>query len=80
MAFGLASIFLAYVASALSGITGNIVLGIFIAALFHLFNILLSLLSPTIQSIRLQYVEFLGSFLFQAAEDTPLLKGGNNVV
>lgn len=62
MAFGLASIFLAYVANALGGITGNIVLGVFIAAIFHLFNILISLLSPTIQSIRLQYVEFFGKF------------------
>ncbi|MEK6678505.1 MAG: V-type ATPase 116kDa subunit family protein [Nitrospirota bacterium] len=76
MAFGLASIFLAYVASALSGITGNIVLGIFIAALFHLFNILLSLLSPTIQSIRLQYVEFFGKFFVPGGRRyTPFKRG-----
>jgi V/A-type H+-transporting ATPase subunit I len=76
MAFGLASIFLAYVASALSGITGNIILGIFIAALFHLFNILLSLLSPTIQSIRLQYVEFFGKFFVPGGRRyTPFRRG-----
>lgn len=76
MAFGLASIFLAYVASELSGITGNIILGILIAAIFHLFNILISLLSPTIQSIRLQYVEFFGKFFVPGGRRyTPFRRG-----
>ena len=76
MAFGLASIFLAYVANVLAGITGNIILGILIAAVFHLFNILISLLSPTIQSIRLQYVEFFGKFFVPGGRRyTPFKRG-----
>ncbi len=76
MAFGLASIFLAYVANVLAGITGNIILGILIAAVFHLFNILISLLSPTIQSIRLQYVEFFGKFFIPGGRRyTPFKRG-----
>ncbi|MBI5042358.1 MAG: hypothetical protein HZC10_00675 [Nitrospirae bacterium] len=76
MAFGLASIFLAYAANELGGMMGNIVLGIFIAAIFHLFNILITLLSPTIQSIRLQYVEFFGKFFVPGGRKyTPFRRG-----
>ncbi len=62
MAIGLSSVFLASVANKLGGMTGNILLGIFIGGLLHLFNILLGLFSPTIHSLRLHYVEFFGKF------------------
>ncbi len=62
MAIGLSSVFLASVANKLGGMTGNILLGIFIGGILHLFNILLGLFSPTIHSLRLHYVEFFGKF------------------
>lgn len=63
MAIGLASVMLAHVANMLSGKMGNIFLGILIAALLHLLNLLLGVFSPAIHSIRLNYVEFFSKFL-----------------
>ncbi|MEC9491329.1 V-type ATP synthase subunit I [Flexistipes sp.] len=63
MAIGLASVMLAHVANMLSGKAGNIFLGIFIAVLLHLLNLLLGVFSPTIHSLRLNYVEFFSKFL-----------------
>lgn len=61
-AIGLASVFLAKVANDLGGIAGNIIVGFVIAALFHALNIALGAFSPTIQSLRLHYVEFFPKF------------------
>jgi V/A-type H+-transporting ATPase subunit I len=61
-AVGLASVYLAQVANELAGITGNLLLGLIIASLFHALNMALGLFSPTIQSLRLHYVEFFGKF------------------
>ncbi len=61
-AIGLSSVYLALVANKLAGIFGNIIIGIIVAALFHALNIALGVLSPTIQSLRLHYVEFFGKF------------------
>ncbi len=61
-AIGLSSIYLAQVANELAGIAGNLLVGIIIAGLFHALNILLGAFSPTIQSLRLHYVEFFGKF------------------
>jgi len=63
MALGLASVMLAHVANMLSGKVGNMYLGIFIAVLLHLLNLLLGVFSPTIHSLRLNYVEFFSKFL-----------------
>lgn len=62
MAIGLSSVILAYIANKLGGAMGNIVLGIFVAAIFHLLSLVLGIFSPTIHSIRLHYVEFFGKF------------------
>jgi V/A-type H+-transporting ATPase subunit I len=62
MAVGTASVVMAMVANKIGGITGSLALGILVAALIHTLNIALSLLSPTIQAMRLQYVEFLSKF------------------
>lgn len=62
MAVGTASVVMAIVANKIGGATGNLALGIFAGALLHLLNIALSLLSPVIQSMRLQYVEFFSKF------------------
>jgi V/A-type H+-transporting ATPase subunit I len=61
-AIGLASVYLAMVANALAGFVGNILVGLIIAMLFHALNIALGAFSPTIQSLRLHYVEFFSKF------------------
>ena len=61
-AIGLASVYLAMVANALAGFMGNILVGLIIAVLFHALNIALGAFSPTIQSLRLHYVEFFSKF------------------
>jgi V/A-type H+-transporting ATPase subunit I len=61
-AIGLSSVYLAMVANKLAGLTGNILLGLIIASLFHALNLVLGTFSPTIQSLRLHYVEFFSKF------------------
>ncbi len=61
-AIGLSSVYLALVATELGGIAGSIILGGIVALLLHTLNFALSMLSPTIQSLRLQYVEFFRQF------------------
>lgn len=62
MAVGTASVVMALVANKIAGLTGSLVVGIIAAVLIHTLNVFLSILSPTIQSMRLQYVEFLSKF------------------
>jgi V/A-type H+-transporting ATPase subunit I len=50
------------VANKLAGIFGNLVVGAIVAGLFHALNLALGILSPTIQSLRLHYVEFFSKF------------------
>jgi V/A-type H+/Na+-transporting ATPase subunit I len=61
-ALGLASVFLAEVANELGGTIPSLLLGLLIAVLIHSLNIAMGILSPTIQSLRLQYVEFFRRF------------------
>ena len=63
MAIGLTSVLLAYVANQLAGAMGNVVLGVTVAALLHILNIILGVFSPTIHSLRLHYVEFFSKFV-----------------
>lgn len=60
-AIGLASVYLARVANDL-GFTGPLWLGLIVASLFHALNLVLGVFSPTIQALRLHYVEFFGKF------------------
>ena len=62
-AIGLTSVLLAFVANRLAGLTGDIVIGILVAGLLHLLNIILGVFSPTIHSLRLHYVEFFSKFV-----------------
>ncbi|HAM51477.1 MAG TPA: ATPase, partial [Nitrospiraceae bacterium] len=62
-AIGLTSVLLAFVANRLAGSMGNIVVGVFVAGLLHLMNIVLGMFSPTIHSMRLHYVEFFSKFI-----------------
>jgi len=66
-ALGLASVFLAEVANELGGTIPSLLLGLLIAILIHALNIAMGILSPTIQSLRLQYVEFFRRF-FQGGQ------------
>ncbi|MFH1858588.1 MAG: V-type ATPase 116kDa subunit family protein [Candidatus Omnitrophota bacterium] len=61
MAIGLASVGLAKVANDLGGLTGGF-LGILIAFSLHAVNMALGIFAPTIQSLRLNYVEFFTKF------------------
>lgn len=63
MAIGLTSVLLAFVANNLAGLTGDVLLGVLVAALLHLLNIVLGVFSPTIHSLRLHYVEFFSKFM-----------------
>jgi V/A-type H+-transporting ATPase subunit I len=60
-AIGLASVYLARVANEL-GAAGPLWIGLIVAALFHALNLVLGVFSPTIQALRLHYVEFFGKF------------------
>jgi V/A-type H+-transporting ATPase subunit I len=61
-ALGLASVFLALVANDMAGMVGSVIVGVVIAVLIHSLNLVMGMLSPTIQSLRLQYVEFFIKF------------------
>ncbi len=62
MAVGMASVVMALVANRIGGLSHNIVVGIIMAGAIHTLNLALSVLSPSIQSMRLQYVEFFSKF------------------
>lgn len=61
-ALGLASVFLAKVANDLQANIGSVIAGVVIALVIHALNLAMGMLSPTIQSLRLQYVEFFRKF------------------
>ncbi|MDI6801938.1 MAG: V-type ATPase 116kDa subunit family protein [Thermodesulfovibrionales bacterium] len=63
MAIGLTSVLLAFVANSFTGMAGNIVVGVVVAGLLHLINIILGVFSPTIHVLRLHYVEFFSKFI-----------------
>ena len=63
MAIGLASVLLARVANSFAGMTGNIVVGVLLAVLFHAVNLVLGVFSPAIHALRLHYVEFYSKFV-----------------
>ncbi len=62
MAVGMASVVMALVANRIGAQSENIVIGIIVAVMIHAMNLALSVLSPSIQSMRLQYVEFFSKF------------------
>jgi V/A-type H+/Na+-transporting ATPase subunit I len=68
-AIGLSSVYLAMVANKMAGIFGNVVVGVIVALLLHSLNFALGILSPTIQSLRLHYVEFFRQFYQSGGEE-----------
>ncbi len=77
-AIGLASVYLARVANEL-GATGPLWLGVIVASLFHGLNLALGTFSPTIQSLRLHYVEFFGKFYEPGGEPYAPFGGSSGV-
>lgn len=76
-AIGLASVYLARIANEL-GAAAPLWLGIVLAALFHALNLVLGVFSPTVQALRLHYVEFFGRF-FEGGGQSFLPFGGHDV-
>jgi V/A-type H+-transporting ATPase subunit I len=69
MAIGLTSVLLAYTANRLAGLTGDVVVGVAAAALLHIINLILSVFSPAVHSLRLHYVEFFSKFIETGGEE-----------
>ena len=63
MAIGLTSVLLANVANQLSGLTGDIVLGLIVGGIIHLLGIVIGVCSSSIHALRLHYVEFFDKFI-----------------
>ena len=63
MAIGLTSVLLANVANQLSGLTGDIVLGLLVGGIIHLLGITIGVFSSSIHALRLHYVEFFDKFI-----------------
>ena len=62
MAIGMASVILALVANELGGKMDVALVGILIAAMLHIMNIMLAMFSPFLHSLRLHLVEFNSKF------------------
>ena len=63
MAIGLTSVLLANVANQLSGLTGDIILGLIVGGIIHLIGLIIGVFSSSIHSLRLHYVEFFDKFI-----------------
>ena len=63
MAIGLTSVLLANVANQLSGLTGDIVLGLLVGGLIHIIGLVIGVFSSSIHALRLHYVEFFDKFI-----------------
>ena len=79
MAIGLTSVLLANVANQLSGLTGDIILGLLVGGIIHLISIVIGVFSSTIHSLRLHYVEFFDKFIdLGGRRYDPFSKKNNN--
>jgi V/A-type H+-transporting ATPase subunit I len=80
MAIGMASVVLSLLANLLGGLIGNFVLAALIVVLVHALNLVLGIIDPTIQALRLHYVEFFSKFyLGGGVPFTPFKKLGGVV-
>ena len=80
MAIGMASVVLALLATILSRLFENAVLAIITVILVHTLNLVLGTIDPTIQGLRLQYVEFFSKFLLTGGKRfSPFKKLGGEI-
>lgn len=75
-AIGLSSLYLALVANQMAGLVGNLLIGSILALLLHVLNFALGIMSPTIQSLRLHYVEFFRQFYVGGGQEYRPFKMG----
>ncbi len=77
MAIGMASVVLALLANMFAGMIGNVVLAVLVVVLVHALNLTLGIVDPTIQALRLHYVEFFSKFYIGGGKKfSPLNKLG----
>ena len=62
MAVGMASAVLALLANQFGSMINNLVLAVIVVVLIHALNLVLGIVDPTIQGLRLHYVEFFSKF------------------
>ncbi|MBW2058835.1 MAG: hypothetical protein JRJ26_15205 [Deltaproteobacteria bacterium] len=80
MAIGISSAIIAMVANFFGGALGNFVVAAIIVLLLHALNLVLGLYSPTIQGLRLHYVEFFKQFFrYGGRKYTPFSRAGEVV-
>lgn len=63
MAIGLSSALLANAANQMAGLSGDLILGALIAIMLHAVAIILGVFAPSIQALRLHFVEFFSKFI-----------------
>ena len=81
MAIGLASAILAMIANIFYSKIPLLIGGIIVALLFHVLNTVLGIFDPTIQGVRLQFVEFFSKFYVTGTKAfKPLRIGGKDYV
>jgi len=81
MAIGLASAILAMIANIFYSKIPLLIGGLVVALLFHTLNTVLGIFDPTIQGLRLQFVEFFSKFYITGTKAfKPLRIGGKDYV
>ncbi len=79
MAIGLSSAILGMIANMFGGLIPNLIFGFTVALLFHSLNMILGIFDPTIQGLRLQFVEFFSKFYISGGKKyNPFKKGGSH--
>ncbi len=81
MAVGMASAVLALLANQFGSMIDNVVLAVIVVVLVHALNLVLGVVDPTIQGLRLHYVEFFSKFYLSGGRlYSPFKKMGDQVL